>query len=101
MENKCNSFNFDFDIIDTSIEQFQNHISKFFKEKMDEFNFNISKFEFFDENKSFFDPNKKFHLLLRRNIRSQNFIFWLKIMLCTLIVNHFIMKMIMTIIMKK
>ena len=60
MQNEENSFNFDFDIIDTSIDEFQNQISKFFKQKMDEFNFNISKFEFFNDDKPFFDKNKTF-----------------------------------------
>ena len=75
VENEDNSFNFDFDIIDTSIDQFKNHISKFFKEKMDEFHFNISNFEFFDENKPFFDPNKAFHMHFKEKYKEPKFYF--------------------------
>ena len=75
MENEENSFNFDFDIIETSIDEFQNKISKFFKQKMDEFNFNVSKFEFFDENKPFFDNQKSFHLHFKEKYKEPKFYF--------------------------
>ena len=78
MENEDNSFNFDFDIIDTSIDEFQNKITKFFKQKMDEFNFNISKFEFFDENKPFFDNQKSFHLHFKEKYKEPKFYFLIK-----------------------
>ena len=60
MENESNIFNFNFDLLDTTIDSFKKNISDFFKQKMDEFNFNISKFEFFDNNKPFFDETKSF-----------------------------------------
>ena len=75
IENETNCFNFDFDILDTSIEQFQTHISKFFKEKMDEINFNISKFEFFDDKKPFFDPKKTFHMHFKEKYKEPKFYF--------------------------
>ena len=75
LENETNSFNFDFDILDTSIEQFKTHISKFFKEKMDEINFNISKFEFFEDNKPFFDPKKTFHMHFKEKYKDPKFYF--------------------------
>ena len=75
MENEENSFNFDFDIIETSIDEFQNKITKFFKQKMDEFNFNVSKFEFFDENKPFFDNKKSFHLHFKEKYKEPKFYF--------------------------
>ena len=78
MENEENSFNFDFDIIDTSIDDFQNQISKFFKQKMDEFNFNISKFDFFDEDKPFFDKNKTFHMHFKEKYKEPKFYFLIR-----------------------
>ena len=78
MENEENSFNFDFDIIETSIDEFQNKISKFFKQKMDEFNFNVSKFEFFDENKPFFDNKKSFHLHFKEKYKEPKFYFLIR-----------------------
>lgn len=75
MENEENFFNFEFDIIDTSIDDFQNKISKFFKQKMDEFNFNVSKFEFFDEDKPFFDKNKTFHMHFKERYKEPKFYF--------------------------
>ena len=75
MENEDNYFDFDFDILGTSIDEFQSKISKFFKEKMDEFHFNISNFEFFDENKPFFDPNKAFHMHFKEKYKEPKFYF--------------------------
>ena len=75
MENEGNSFNFNFDIIDTSIDEFQEKISQFFKQKMDEFHFNISKFEFFEEDKPFFDNKKAFHLHFKEKYKEPKFYF--------------------------
>ena len=78
MENEDNYFDFDFDILGTSIDEFQSKISKFFKEKMDEFNFNISKFEFFDEDKPFFDNKKNFHMHFKEKYKEPKFYFLIK-----------------------
>ena len=75
MENEGNSFNFDFDIIDTTIDEFQEKIAQFFKQKMDEFHFNISKFEFFEENKPFFDNKKPFHMHFKEKYKEPKFYF--------------------------
>ena len=73
-----NWFDFDVDIIDTTIEQFHTLISSFFKQKMDEFNFNINKFEFFDEKKPFFDKNKTFHMHFKEKYREPKFYFLIR-----------------------
>ena len=78
MQNEDNVFDFDFDIIDTSIDEFQNKISKFFKQKMEEFNFNVSKFEFFDEDKPFFDKNKAFHMHFKEQYKEPKFYFLIR-----------------------
>ena len=78
MENEENAFDFNFDIIDTSIDDFQKQISAFFKQKMDEFNFNISKFEFFDEDKPFFDKNKTFHMHFKEKYKEPKFYFLIR-----------------------
>ena len=78
MENEENFFNFDFDILDTSIEEFQNKISQFFREKMGEFNFNISKFEFYDEEKPFFDDKKSFHMHFKEKYKEPKFYFLIR-----------------------
>ena len=78
MENEENAFDFNFDIIDTSIDDFQKQISAFFKQKMDEFNFNISKFEFFDEDKPFFDKNKTFHMHFKEQYKEPKFYFLIR-----------------------
>jgi hypothetical protein len=78
MENESNFFDFDVDIIDTTIEQFHTLISSFFKQKMDEFNFNINKFEFFDEKKPFFDKNKTFHMHFKEKYREPKFYFLIR-----------------------
>ena len=62
MENESNFFDLDVDLIDTTLEQFHLLVSTFFKQKMEEFNFNISKFEFFNETQPFFDQKKLFHI---------------------------------------
>jgi hypothetical protein len=78
MENEDNFFDFNFDIIDTSIDEFQSQISKFFKQKMDEFNFNISKFEFFDKNLPFFDKKMSFHMHFKEKYKEPKFYFLIK-----------------------
>jgi hypothetical protein len=78
MENEENAFDFNFDIIDTSIDDFQKQISAFFKQKMDEFNFNISKFEFFNEDKPFFDKNKTFHMHFKEKYKEPRFYFLIR-----------------------
>jgi hypothetical protein len=78
MENEENAFDFNFDIIDTSIDDFQKQISAFFKQKMDEFNFNISKFEFFNEDKPFFDKNKTFHMHFKEQYKEPKFYFLIR-----------------------
>ena len=78
MQNEDNSFNFDFDILDTSIDEFQSKISKFFKQKMDEFNFNVSKFEFFEDDKPFFDKNKTFHMHFKEKYKEPKFYFLIR-----------------------
>ena len=78
MENESNYFDLDVDIIDTNIEQFQVLVSTFFKQKMDEFNFNISKFEFFEENKPFFDNKKTFHMHFKEKYKEPKFYFLIK-----------------------
>ena len=78
MENESNFFDLDVDIIDTTIEQFHLLVSTFFKQKMEEFNFNISKFEFFDEAKPFFDKNKIFHMHFKEKYREPKFYFLIK-----------------------
>ena len=78
MENESNFFDLDIDIIDTTIEQFHNLVSSFFKQKMEEFNFNISQFEFFDETKPFFDKNKIFHTHFKEKYKEPKFYFLIK-----------------------
>ena len=78
MENESNFFDLNVDIIDTTIDQFQVLVSTFFKQKMDEFNFNISKFEFFDENKPFFDTKKIFHMHFKEKYKEPKFYFLIK-----------------------
>ena len=78
MENEENAFHFDFDIMETSIENFKKEISTFFKQKMDEYNFNISKFEFFDEDKPFFDKNKSFHMHFKEKYKQPTFYFLIR-----------------------
>ena len=78
MENESNFFDLNVDIIDTTIEQFHVLVSTFFKEKMDEFNFNISKFEFFEENKPFFDKSKIFHMHFKEKYKEPKFYFLIK-----------------------
>lgn len=78
MENEGNAFNFDFDIIDTTVDEFQAQISKFFKQKMDECNFNISKFEFFDDDKPFFDNKKAFHMHFKEKYKEPKFYFLIR-----------------------
>ena len=78
MENESNFFDLNVDIIDTTIDQFHVLVSTFFKQKMDEFNFNISKFEFFDENKPFFDNKKIFHLHFKEKYKEPKFYFIIK-----------------------
>ena len=78
MENESNFFDLNVDIIDTTIEQFHVLVSTFFKQKMDEFNFNISKFEFFDENKPFFDNKKIFHMHFKEKYKEPKFYFLIK-----------------------
>ena len=78
MENEENSFDFNFDILDTTIDEFQSKVSKFFKQKMDEFNFNISKFEFFDEDKPFFDKKNNFHMHFKEKYKEPKFYFLIK-----------------------
>ena len=78
MENESNFFDLDVDFIDTTLEQFHVLVSTFFKQKMDEFNFNISKFEFFDENKPFFDNKKTFHMHFCEKYKEPKFYFLIK-----------------------
>jgi len=78
MENESNFFDLNVDIIDTTIDQFHVLVSTFFKQKMDEFNFNISKFEFFDENKPFFDNKKIFHMHFKEKYKEPKFYFLIK-----------------------
>ena len=78
MENEENSFDFNFDILDTTVDEFQSKVSKFFKQKMDEFNFNISKFEFFDEDKPFFDKKNNFHMHFKEKYKEPKFYFLIK-----------------------
>ena len=78
MENESNFFDLDVDFIDTTLEQFHVLVSTFFKQKMDEFNFNISKFEFFDENKPFFDNKKTFHMHFGEKYKEPKFYFLIK-----------------------
>ena len=78
MENESNYFDFDVDIIDTSVEQFHTLISTFFKQKMGEFNFNINKFEFFDDKKPFFDKNKSLHMHFKEKYREPKFYFLIR-----------------------
>ena len=78
MENESNCFDLNVDIIDTTIDQFHVLVSTFFKQKMDEFNFNISKFEFFDENKPFFDNKKIFHMHFKEKYKEPKFYFLIK-----------------------
>ena len=78
MENEVNFFDFNFDILDTTVDEFQSKVSKFFKQKMDEFNFNISKFEFFDEDKPFFDKKNNFHMHFKEKYKEPKFYFLIK-----------------------
>lgn len=78
MGNENNVFDFDFDIINTSISDFQSRVSNFFKEKMGEFNFNISKFEFFNNNQPFFDMNKTFLSHFDKQYKEPKFYFLLQ-----------------------
>ena len=75
MENESNFFDLDVDIIDTTLDQFHALVSTFFKQKMEEFNFNISEFEFFDDAKPFLIKIKYYIRILKKNIKSRNFIF--------------------------
>ena len=75
MENESNFFDLDVDLIDTTLEQFHLLVSTFFKQKMEEFNFNISNFEFFDENKPFFDNKKIFHMHFKEKYKEPKFYF--------------------------
>ena len=78
MENESNFFDLDVDTIDTTIDQFHALVTTFFKQKMEEFNFNISKFEFFDEAKPFFDKNKIFHTHFKEKYKEPKFYFLIK-----------------------
>ena len=78
MENESNFFDLDVDLIDTTLEQFHLLVSTFFKQKMEEFNFNISNFEFFDENKPFFDNKKIFHMHFKEKYKEPKFYFLIK-----------------------
>ena len=78
MENESNFFDLDVDIIDTTIEQFHLLVSTFFKQKMEEFNFNISKFEFFNETQPFFDQKKLFHIHFKDKYKEPKFYFLIK-----------------------
>ena len=63
IENEDNAFTFDFDMIKTSIDSFKNSIFAFFKEKMDEINYKITKCEFYyniNEEKLFFTNTNSF-----------------------------------------
>ena len=85
MENESNFFDLDVDLIDTTLEQFHLLVSTFFKQKMEEFNFNISNFEFFDENKPFFDNKKIFHMHFKEKYKEPKFYFLIKD--CSLLFN--------------
>ena len=78
MENEENYFDLNFDILDTTVDEFQSKVSKFFKQKLDEFNFNISKFEFFDEDKPFFDKKNNFHMHFKEKYKEPKFYFLIK-----------------------
>ena len=78
MENESNFFDLDVDIIDTTLDQFHALVSTFFKQKMEEFNFNISEFEFFDDAKPFFDKNKIFHTHFKEKYKEPKFYFLIK-----------------------
>ena len=78
IENEDNAFTFDFDIIKTSIDTFRNTIFAFFKEKMDEINYKITKCEFFNninEEKLFFNNTNSFG---SHFVNSNSFCFLLK-----------------------
>lgn len=63
LENEENKFDFQFDLVATSIDDFENQINKFFNEKMKEMNCQIDGINFLgstSEAKPFFDKTKSF-----------------------------------------
>lgn len=79
IDNEINSFDFEFDLIKTTIDSFKNTIFDFFKNKMNEINYNVSKCEFYTSNLEeeipFFQKNQFFASHFNK---SPNFYFILK-----------------------